>query len=210
MAISNSRGSYDPEQTRKNLMEAAMLEIHKKGFRAAGMDAILKMAGVTKGALYHHFRSKSELGYAVVEEFIGGMVRQHWMEPLEGAENPLDAMIHMFETKEFAAEEIELGCPLNNLANEMAPIDDTFRKLIEQIYSDWRQTYTRALQQAQDQGQMTTELDASSAANYIIASIEGMASVCKNAQDNHLPTQLMSTMVYFLNSLRAKQPAATT
>ena len=58
---------YAPEKTRQDLLEAAFEEVWQNGFRAASLDAILVRVGVTKGALYHHFHNKLELGYGVVE-----------------------------------------------------------------------------------------------------------------------------------------------
>ncbi len=49
----------DPEGTRALLVETAFREIHAHGYGGASLDRILTNAGVTKGALYHHFKSKS-------------------------------------------------------------------------------------------------------------------------------------------------------
>jgi AcrR family transcriptional regulator len=47
-------------------------------FRSADVNAILAAAGVTKGALYHHFENKEALGYAVVDEVIASRTREKW------------------------------------------------------------------------------------------------------------------------------------
>jgi AcrR family transcriptional regulator len=56
--------------TRDKLLKAAFEEIYRRGFQAASLDTILAKAGVTKGALYHHFPDKGALGYAVVRGFL--------------------------------------------------------------------------------------------------------------------------------------------
>jgi len=61
-----------PEVTRQKLLSAAFEEIYRSGFQAASLDRILAKAGVTKGALYHHFIDKAALGYAVVDEVVKG------------------------------------------------------------------------------------------------------------------------------------------
>ena len=58
----------NPDVTREKLLQAAFQEIYRSGFQAASLDNIIASAGVTKGALYHHFPSKKALGYAVVDE----------------------------------------------------------------------------------------------------------------------------------------------
>jgi len=54
--------------TRSKILFAAYKEIHLHGFQAASLNNILAHTGVTKGALYHHFPNKTELGYAVIDE----------------------------------------------------------------------------------------------------------------------------------------------
>ena len=43
------------------IIQAAVDEFLEKGYEAASMDAIARRAGVSKGGLYHHFRSKDEI-----------------------------------------------------------------------------------------------------------------------------------------------------
>ena len=73
----------EPDITRQKILEAAYEEIHRCGFQAASMNDILRKAGVTKGALYHHFSGKKDLGYAVLEEIIGVRLYEQWMMPVE-------------------------------------------------------------------------------------------------------------------------------
>ena len=76
----------DPDETRRTLLEAASKEMYEVGFRAASIDRILGSTGVTKGALYHHFKGKSELGYAVVDELLAHDVLERWVKPLAKAD----------------------------------------------------------------------------------------------------------------------------
>jgi AcrR family transcriptional regulator len=55
------------EATRSRLVEAAYERFVRDGFEATHTDSILAAAGVSRGALYHHFRSKKELFAAVFE-----------------------------------------------------------------------------------------------------------------------------------------------
>jgi len=68
--------SRDAARTRERLLRAAFQEMYLSGFRSADLNAILAAAGVTKGALYHHFDSKEALGYAVVAEVPASMTRE--------------------------------------------------------------------------------------------------------------------------------------
>ncbi|WP_344292249.1 TetR/AcrR family transcriptional regulator [Streptomyces synnematoformans] len=53
--------------TTKDLVGAARAHFARDGYAAASLDAICAQAGITKGALYHHFRNKRSLFRAVYE-----------------------------------------------------------------------------------------------------------------------------------------------
>ncbi|MEU5438997.1 ScbR family autoregulator-binding transcription factor [Streptomyces sp. NPDC020719] len=55
-------------RTRRAILEAAAMVFEKQGFQAATITDILKVAGVTKGALYFHFQSKEALAHGVLSE----------------------------------------------------------------------------------------------------------------------------------------------
>src|SRR5580658_3919637 len=119
---------HDPERTRERLVQAASREIYRSGFQSASLDTILASAGVTKGALYYHFRGKEALGYAVVEEIIAPDVHGTWVQPLQTDGDPIDALIGIVQDLSVRPEDVCGGCQLNNLAQEMSPLDAGFRK----------------------------------------------------------------------------------
>ena len=118
----------DSERTRERLLQAASREIYRSGFQSASLDTILAIAGVTKGALYYHFKSKEALGYAVVEEVIAPVVHGKWVRPLQSVKDPIDALIGAVQRIPVRPVDVRGGCQLNNLAQEMSPLDAGFRK----------------------------------------------------------------------------------
>ena len=64
------------KDARTKLLDAAMDVIRGKGFAATSVDELCQAAGVTKGAFFHHFRSKEELGVAAAAHF-GEMAAAH-------------------------------------------------------------------------------------------------------------------------------------
>jgi AcrR family transcriptional regulator len=64
----SSRQAQRSETTRRELMSVARALFTEKGYAGAALDDVAERAGVTKGALYHHFRDKKELFRAVFEE----------------------------------------------------------------------------------------------------------------------------------------------
>jgi AcrR family transcriptional regulator len=54
--------------TRRRILDAARELFASRGWAATSVDEVVRSAGVTKGALYHHFRDKTDLLRAVYEE----------------------------------------------------------------------------------------------------------------------------------------------
>jgi AcrR family transcriptional regulator len=89
-----SRGRTQAERseaTRAALIEAARALFGDRGYADVGTEEIVRRAGVTRGALYHHFDGKQDLLRAAYEEleaeFAGRVAAS-----LEGGESPLEVM----------------------------------------------------------------------------------------------------------------------
>jgi AcrR family transcriptional regulator len=88
-AISNRART---KATRAILIEAARHLFAEKGYADTGTPEIVAMAGVTRGALYHHFPDKLELFRAVVEAEAEAVAEQIANESME-SDSALEAML---------------------------------------------------------------------------------------------------------------------
>lgn len=79
------------------------------------------------------------LGYAIVEELLPNLVDEYFLKPIKNFENPVDGLIHTFSNAQMEESLVELGCPMNNLAVEMAPVDEGFRSKLDNLYKNWVQ-----------------------------------------------------------------------
>jgi TetR/AcrR family transcriptional repressor of nem operon len=202
-ASDRNRKLRDPHRTRERLLHAASREIYRSGFQSASLDAILASAGVTKGALYHHFESKEALGYAVVEEIIAPDVHGKWVQPFQGAKDPIDALIGAVQNISVRPADVRGGCQLNNLAQEMSPLDAGFRKRLAKIFDAWRAAVASVLREGQTHGSVRRDVDPADAAGLLIAMVEGYGSLAKNAQDPKVAKAGFRNIVDWLRSLRA-------
>jgi TetR/AcrR family transcriptional repressor of nem operon len=193
-----------PDVTRQRLLECAFDEIYRCGFRAASLDAILRDSGVTKGALYHHFENKTALGYAVVDEIVRPWIEESW-RPLLDADDVIGTALTLSRDllRERGEKVLAYGCPLNNLINEMAPVDEGFRTRLESILDDWRQGMAEILRQAQKRGQLRRGFDPEAAADFVIACIEGGFGLAKLRQSPQVVQSVMRGLGDYLEQLRA-------
>jgi AcrR family transcriptional regulator len=193
----------DPERTRKALLRAAFQEVHRSGFQGTDLDTILERAGVTKGALYHHFGSKEALGFAIVDEVLAGLTRDKWLRPLDEAADPIDALIGVVQGTSLRPDDVRRGCPVNNLAQEMSPLDEGFRRRLAKVFDEWQGGIAAALRAGQRRGRVRADLDAGETATFLVALYEGYISLAKNAQDARVLESGKRRMVGVLESLRA-------
>ena len=175
--------SRDPKRTRELLLQAAFQEMYRSGFRSADLDAILAAAGVTKGALYYHFDNKESLGYAVVDEVIASNLHQKWVHPLRNAKNPIDGLVRIVQSESLKREDIQRGCALLNLSQEMSGLDEGFRRRTAKIFKDWHDAVAKALREGQKRGVVRNDINANETATFLIAVYEGYVVLTKNSRD---------------------------
>jgi len=192
----------DPGRTRERLLNAAFEEVYQSGFRGSDLNTILARAGVTKGALYHHFSGKEALGHAVVETVIARITQDKWLAPLDDVDDPIDALIGILDSTGLSDAEVNGGCPLNNLAQEMSPLDEGFRMRLSEIFTNWIGGVTDALRLGQVNGKVRRDIDARETATFFVASYEGYISLAKTAQDARVLRSGIGQLRLYLESLR--------
>jgi TetR/AcrR family transcriptional repressor of nem operon len=194
----------DPEATRAALLEAAFWTFYRNGYQASSLDDVVTSAGVTKGALYHHFSDKAALGYAVVDEIVRSWMLARWVEPLRGMRDPISAMQAILADIATSTEDeiVRNGCPLNNLAQEMSTVDEGFRVRLERVLTDWRLGMADALREGQKAGTVRADIDPHHVALMIAAFAEGTMSVAKMMRDRGALESNAGALNDYLETLR--------
>lgn len=199
------RNRRNPGQTRERLLQAAFTEMFRSGYRGTEIDAILATAGVTKGAMYHHFENKQALGHAVVDEVILEITNAKWVRPLARAADPIAALCKVIRGSSLRPSDIARGCPLNNLAQEMSPLDEQFRRRIVKIFAIWQNAVATALRDAQEKGMLRPGIRIDETAQFVMAAYEGYVSLSKNAQDPQILKAGSQTLARYIEALRVRR-----
>jgi TetR/AcrR family transcriptional regulator, transcriptional repressor for nem operon len=194
-----------PEATRRKMLEAAFAEFHHNGFQGGSLNHIVEVAGTTKGALFHHFRGKLDLGYAVVDDIIGRMLLERWLQPLANSRDPLSDLQRA--VRQLVATDIQTGdwlqgCPLNNLAQEMSPLDEGFRRRINKQYDSMRQAIAAALADGVAAGTIRRDVDPGSVAALVVAAQMGIWGTGKSSQTEEVMLRATDALCDYLESLR--------
>ena len=194
-----------PDITRDKILDAAFQEIHRHGFQSASLSSILASTELTKGALYHHFPTKNDLGHAVIDEIIRSGLDAMVLAPLREADDPLETLVEIIRRKaeRSTVESVSLGCPLNNLAQEMSPLDDEFKQRLNSILMEWQNAFSDALKRAQKQGRVRKDVDCKAAALFILSAWEGCVGVAKNMQSVKEFRLCLKQLEAYVRSLQA-------
>jgi len=192
------------KDARQKVLRAAFEDIRLHGYQGANINRIAKESGVTKGALFYHFRSKRELGLAVVDEVISPAIIQQWLEPLKSAEDLLTCLQSVIRQmiRSSSAEQIRLGAPVLDLSLEMSPIDDEFRKRFDKTRKTWIEGVTKALRKEIERGVLGTDTDPRKTAIHILAFLMGASALGKGSQSVTLYRECLRRLIDFLDALR--------
>lgn len=191
------------QSTREKILLSAFDEIYEHGFQGMRIENVLLETGLAKGALYHHFKNKKDLGYAVVDEIIL-VVFKNQLSQLSLSEDPLATYCDMVESKAQNCSERDVlyGCPLNNLAQEMSGLDVGFQHRLANIFDLWKLELAKAIKKAKKLKQVRQDVDEDIVATFIVSSMQGCVGTAKCLQSPKMFKSLMQTLNQFITSLR--------
>jgi TetR/AcrR family transcriptional regulator, transcriptional repressor for nem operon len=193
-----------PDKTREIILKAAFNEIFINGFQAASLTNILAKTGLTKGALYHHFKNKKALGYAVVDEWFPKELDNAFFRPLRDEGDFFKGYERAFLDCEPEKKQlmIRYGSPGFKLAQEMSHLDDGFQVRLENMFKWWRDGIADTIRIAQKNGQIKATVNAEEQAFFLQSLLLGAISLTKVAQSRQMIEQSTKLFLDYLETLR--------
>lgn len=193
----------DVEKSRREILEAAFRLVFARGFQGVSIDDIVAETSLTKGAFYHLFPTKFDLGYALIDEVIKPMTVSRWIDPLETYKNPVDGVLRNLRKLIGGAPkaELKLGCPLNNLVQEMAPIDEGFRRRLQAALNLWIDEMAKQLARAKRGGFIRSDINVRQAAHFVVMTHEGFYGMLKGLDDPRAFDALYSSMREYFRAI---------
>jgi TetR/AcrR family transcriptional repressor of nem operon len=197
-------GTRDLLRTRSEILNAAFMEIYLNGFQGVSVDKIIAKTGLTKGAFFHQFSSKLELGYALVDEVLRDLIKTRWIDPLNEFDDPLEGIASQMNKLIGKASDNDLkcGCPLNNLVQEMTTVDEKFARKLSEVIDYWIEGIEDALKRGVRNGFVKDSIRTHEAALYIVMFHEGMYGFLKAQPDHRVFLSLFKVFKQQLESYR--------
>lgn len=190
--------------TRARILEKNAEAIHVNGFQGTRTDKVIAELGITKGAFYHYFEDKKSLGYAIVDEILYPNYVGAWLHLEQETTQPVEAIIAGIQQQKNYCDEASIiyGCPLNNLIQEMSPLDEGFHQRLSRIVNKQIALISTALEQAKAKGQLKEYVISKDLAYFILAGIEGSWTVGKSKRSKAIFEASLNQLIHYLKLLQ--------
>ena len=187
--------------TREVVLAAATRLIHVHGYNHTTLDDILRESGVGKGNFYYHFKSKEDLGYAILDEIVASFL-ERTLEPCfsDPAARPL-TQIRCFLDRVLEAQRQRNcvgGCPLGNLVAELSDVHEGFRTRLARVFAAWQARLHDALEAARRRGDVGEACRPDAVAHFLVASLEGAILLTKLTKDIGVMEQCVEELKRYL------------
>ena len=182
--------------TRQLILQRCFEAIQAKGFETLRTDKEIARLKITKGAFYHYFPNKSELGYAVVDEVMLPFYEQKWAS-LNNIETGIAAALNaVFENEKAKATDttIKRGDVLTNMILEMSHSDELFRQKLEAVNEVQVRILQKAIMTGRVAGELKNQTDARSMALFIIGQMMGCYTIGKVRASKDTFISMVSTL----------------
>src|SRR5262245_48612549 len=165
-----------PSPVKEQILEVATRQMALRGYHRTSLDEVLRESGTGKGNFYHYFRSKEDLGYAILDRLLERF-EARTLAPIfgDGAGDPV-SQVEAYLEEILASQRARNcvgGCPLGNLATELADAHEGFRQRLAEGFDRWRHCLAASLSRAQAMGTLAADVDAEVLARFLVAGIEG-------------------------------------
>lgn len=169
------------QETRLNILQKAFELIYQKGYQTTSVDEIIATTQVTKGAFYYHFKTKDEMGLAILNELMIPNFKNNFIQPFQTEGNPLDTIYNLLHYLLMESEDlkVEYGCPASNLTQEMAPWNIDFTKALNNLSLDWEKTMIDSIEKAKKEQVLKSDVNAKEVAVFVISGYWGVRNLGK-------------------------------
>ncbi|MCC9607906.1 TetR/AcrR family transcriptional regulator [Blastopirellula sp. JC732] len=162
--------------TKQKIIEAASLAMVAKSYNGCGLNEILKEAGVPKGSFYHFFKSKEELGIAVVENSSDAAVQMLRQRLSDRSLSPVERLrgYYLWAREHLTSVGFRRECLIPKLALEIGALSPPMRAAVRCGWDQWRSIIAQCVREGQEAGEIDPNQDAEKLSDFMISAFEGV------------------------------------
>lgn len=188
-----------PEATKAKILKQSGQLFNTQGYKATSISDITSATGLTKGAIYRHFRNKNQLerqALTYLSETMFSAIRDR-IKVESTAPAKLRALFGFFESY-ISNPPVKGGCPLLNVSTEVDDAHPILRKQAVTILNMLRDSIINILSNGIRYGQLKTGIQKEYYASVIIAMLEGAIMMSKlrgNNEDIRMTIRHLETLM---------------
>lgn len=198
--------SLKRRETMHRLCAKGLEIFNEKGYYNTSLDDILTELDLSKGAFYHHFKSKEDYFISIVQNLVVQKAYTLLVEPLNTFENPLPVIVESLESALEPGKQNEMayGFMLNDFLTEFNKRNDEISKYLKDIVNIWEVNLVSVLKRGKVDGHIARHVDCEGVATYIIASFMGMRTLMMDNTNRQLKYQYIQQLKHYFKSLEAE------
>lgn len=167
--------------TREKILKRCFEAMEVVGFESLRADKEVLNLSISKGALYHYFPTKLDIGYAMVDEIIKPMYEKKWSGLIDRTEGISATIYQIIESEKQEATEKKIlrGDVLYNLMLEMSGVDLKFRQKLEDVLELQVKILQKSLLAGKSSNEIKAGVDSRSMAYLLIGQLHGCYAIAK-------------------------------
>ena len=183
------------ESTRERILDSAQAMILDHGYAGVSVDQLISSLGLTKGAFFHHFRSKRELARTLIQRYSDEGVqlfRDNLARAKKLSGDPLQQFlifIGLYEELFEGLAEPYPGCLLASYVMEMQQFDEDMRRIINVEFEMSRTELTTLINEISEKYPPHSTIDPVSLADGFMSVFEGAFILSKSLREADITVQ---------------------
>ncbi|KXX69585.1 TetR/AcrR family transcriptional regulator [Flammeovirga sp. SJP92] len=192
------------EQTQQLIIDTSFQLFYKDGFQSTSVNQIMKATSLTKGAFYHHFKDKREIGVAVINQIVFDRIHKNMILPLQQEGDAIEILKDIFTKKirTFTDYEKEKGCPANNLINEIGSAEESYQNALRDIIDQWTSAIEAVIERERKKGTIKENTDSKAVGTFLVSAFEGVRGLRKLYHDDAILELYLVGVSTYLDQLR--------
>lgn len=195
--------------TKERILDATQDLVFRHGFAATSIDRLLERTGLTKGAFFYHFKSKSELGRALVRRYAERdiAVLESTMQRAEKlSDEPLQQMLLFVGLLREPLEDLTEpppGCLFASYVYQPLEFAPEVAQVAEETLLEWRRRLVEKFEAIVEKQDKRPATDLTGLADQLLAVLEGSYVLAKGLGDSRIPARQLEHYRQYLRLLFA-------
>lgn len=196
------------ESAKEKILNAALEVIRCKGYAGTSVEDLCQKAGVTKGAFFHHFKSKEDLAISAAQYWSQVTDQVFANSPYQKLKDPLERLLGYIDFRKalLKGDLPEFTCLVGTLVQEVFDSSPAIREACRKSIVHHAEEIAREIVAAKKLYAPKSKWTAEEISFHIQAVIQGAFILAKAQGDAKVAAESISHLRHYIESLFSKKP----